>query len=94
MSPHATTRLKRQAQDSAVRACPVGSFIPVLRTVISSSRWKRDSVGGQGIAFAKIRSKMKRKECKTKPEYHRSWSCLKLVSNGTIMTRSGIINTI
>ena len=38
VSPQDTTRLKRQAQERAVRACPVGSFIPVLRTVVSSSR--------------------------------------------------------
>ncbi len=45
VSPQATTRLKRQAQDNAVRFWPVGSFIPVLRTVVSSRRWKRDSAG-------------------------------------------------
>lgn len=43
VSPQATTRLKRQAQDRAVMACPVGSFGPVLRTVVSKSNWKRDS---------------------------------------------------
>jgi hypothetical protein len=44
VSPQATTRLKRQAQESAVRAWPVGSLGPVLRTVVSSSSWNRDSV--------------------------------------------------
>lgn len=43
VSPQATTRLKRQAQDRAVMACPVGSLGPVLRTVVSNSSWKRDS---------------------------------------------------
>lgn len=43
VSPQATTRLKRQAQDRAVMACPVGSFGPVLRTVVSNNNWKRDS---------------------------------------------------
>ncbi|TNN41876.1 hypothetical protein EYF80_047943 [Liparis tanakae] len=45
VSPQATTRLKRQAQDSAVMAWPVGSLGPVLRTVVSNSNWKRDSGG-------------------------------------------------
>lgn len=43
VSPQEATRLKRQAQESAVRDCPVLSFIPVLRTVISKRSWKRDS---------------------------------------------------
>lgn len=44
VSPQEATRLKRQAQESAVRDCPVLSFIPVLRTVISKRSWKRASV--------------------------------------------------
>lgn len=44
VSPQEATRLKRQAQESAVRDWPVLSFIPVLRTVISKRSWKRDSV--------------------------------------------------
>ena len=44
VSPQEATKLKRQAQESAVRDCPVLSFIPVLRTVISKRSWKRDSV--------------------------------------------------
>ena len=44
VSPQEATRLKRQAQESAVRDCPVLSFIPVLRTVISKRSWNRDSV--------------------------------------------------
>lgn len=43
VSPQATTRLKRQAQDRAVMACPVGSLGPVLRTVVSNNNWNRDS---------------------------------------------------
>lgn len=43
VSPQEATRLKRQAQESAVRDWPVLSFIPVLRTVISKRSWKRDS---------------------------------------------------
>lgn len=45
VSPQDTTRLKRQAQDRAVMACPVGSFGPVLRTVVSNKSWNRDSEG-------------------------------------------------
>lgn len=48
VSPQDTTRLKRQAQDRAVMACPVGSLGPVLRTVVSSSSWKSDSERGRG----------------------------------------------
>ena len=47
VSPQDTTRLKRQAQARAVRVWPVGSLGPVLRTVLSSSSWNRDS-GGEG----------------------------------------------
>lgn len=46
VSPQDTTRLKRQAQDRAVMACPVGSLGPVLRTVVSKSSWKSDSERG------------------------------------------------
>lgn len=46
VSPQDTTRLKRQAQDRAVMACPVGSLGPVLRTVVSNSSWKSDSERG------------------------------------------------
>lgn len=53
VSPQATTRLKRQAQDNAVRVWPVGSFIPVLRTVVSSRRWKRDSAGATVVSWLK-----------------------------------------
>lgn len=43
VSPQATTRLNRQAQDRAVMVWPVGSLGPVLRTVVSSNSWNRDS---------------------------------------------------
>ncbi len=55
VSPQATTRLKRQAQDNAVRVWPVGSFIPVLRTVVSSRRWKRDSAGPTVVSWLNYR---------------------------------------
>lgn len=57
VSPQDTTRLKRQAQDRAVMACPVGSLVPVLRTVVSNSSWKSDSErGAQGHAVKNFRS--------------------------------------
>ncbi len=36
-----------------VRVWPVGSFIPVLRTVVSSRRWKRDSAGPTVVSWLK-----------------------------------------
>lgn len=56
VSPQATTRLKRQAQDRAVMACPVGSLGPVLRTVVSNNSWKRESGGEKNVRECYLRS--------------------------------------